>query len=620
MTRSQIILILALPFIFCLGFFLWQANPLFVLVPFGLAGIALAGLFISFIISAELTSFEAWDLLIRSILFRLGFKVNPPKSLDDDEHEHEHHHEAPALDLNQLLAKLMADLGAERGYIALKNEAGELEFQLGQGIDKEAVNTTERLISGKVAEQREAVLTTNANEDPRYSNSQSIVAHSLRSVLAAPLIVDGEVIGVVYLDNRLTKGLFNKDNLASISEFAQENAQNIDKSRPAVKPTDLPDTGKAAKPAEMPTSEIEPEANVDEFFDEEDDFDEDAEGGEAIVEEKKEASAAIDGEEIAVPSIEVPKPTKPITIGGNVIGNAVGTGGIIASLIESPPIQTQFTAYYPRQVAAKTEYGFYVYAHLPDALIESDVQAFSAELGGRIPKAVVAEKKATLQEGALLTTMIHCDKLKFNQMGAMQVWKAPFVRFDFKFSADESLIDELVEGRVAIMLGMIEIASIDFRMSVGAASPLAAVNALPEKPTLSLDASPTIPPYQKIFVSYSRQDTIVAEQYRSAQAMLGNTIFMDVHSIRPGEDWEVALKRFITEADVFQLFWSEHSSISDHVRFEWEYALQQRCPDTLCRQFIRPTYWQKPMPAVPEALNHLHFAYVDVESKTGEPS
>ena len=607
MTRTQIIFILALPIIFCLGVFLWQANPLFVLVPLGIAGIALIGLFISFVISAELTSFEAWDLLIRSVLFRLGFKVNPPKSLDDEEehdHEHKHPHETPQPEANlkELLAKLMAELGAERGYIALKNEAGELEFQHGQGLDKDGI--LEARIVGAVAEQREAILTTNANDDPRYSSSVGIVGHSLRSVLAAPLIVDDKVIGVVYLDNRLTKGLFDKDSLAKINEFTQENAQSIEKARPSIKPTE-PDEGKIAPPAEMPISEVEPEPNVDEVFDDEDDFDEAEEGG-----------------EIAVPSIEVPKPTKPITINGNFIGNVLGTGGVIASLIEKPASpETYFTAYYPRQVAAKTECGFYVYAHLQDALIESDVKAFSAELGGRIPKAVVAEEKATLQEGALLTVMIHCDKLKFNQMGAMQVWKAPFVRFDFKFSADESLIDEIVEGRVAILLGMIEIASIDFKMSVGAANPLAAVNALPEKPTLSLDASPTTPPYQKIFISYSRQDSIVAEQYRTAQTMLGNTIFMDIHSIRPGEDWEIALKRFITEADVFQLFWSEHSAVSEHVRFEWEYALKQRCPDTLCRQFIRPTYWQKPMPAVPEALNHLHFAYVDVhESKTGEPS
>jgi hypothetical protein len=93
MTRAQIIVILALPFLFCIGVFLWQANPLLILVPLGIGGIVLPGLLIAFIISAELTTFDAWDLLIRSVLFRLGFNVSPPKNLDFEDDEHDHNHE-----------------------------------------------------------------------------------------------------------------------------------------------------------------------------------------------------------------------------------------------------------------------------------------------------------------------------------------------------------------------------------------------------------------------------------------------------------------------------------------------------------------------------------------------
>lgn len=91
MNRAQILFILASPIVLCLGFFLWQANPLLILVPLGLIGLLLLGLLIAFIISAELTSFEAWDLLIRSVLFRLGFKVNPPKNLQHDHDEEDGH-------------------------------------------------------------------------------------------------------------------------------------------------------------------------------------------------------------------------------------------------------------------------------------------------------------------------------------------------------------------------------------------------------------------------------------------------------------------------------------------------------------------------------------------------
>lgn len=277
--------------------------------------------------------------------------------------------------------------------------------------------------------------------------------------------------------------------------------------------------------------------------------------------------------------------------------------------------ETQFSAYYPRQAAANTDYGFYVYAHLPDALINIDVQQFSSDLGGRIPKAKVADEHALIEDRAMLTAMVHCDNLKFNQMGVMQQWQAPFTRFDFRFTADEAFVDDLVTGRIAILMGLIEIASIDFQIMVTPANPIAMLDAIPTDPLTAshYDASATSNLYQKIFISYSRKDTVIAEQYRAIQMMAGNIVFMDTHSIRAGEDWEVALKRFIDDADVFQLFWSSHSAQSDHVKFEWDYALQQRCPETKCVQFIRPTYWEKPLADIPEALGHLHFAFISLD-------
>ena len=277
--------------------------------------------------------------------------------------------------------------------------------------------------------------------------------------------------------------------------------------------------------------------------------------------------------------------------------------------------ETQFTAYYARQSAANTEYGFYVYAHLPDALISADIQQFAQDLGGRIPKPAIAKQTATLKEGALLTAMVQCDALEFNQIGIMKKWEAPFVRFDFRYTAPEALIDEFVEGRVAIMLGMIEIASIDFQTLITAPQQINLINTLPDDPTQQAHFEPTNPAsmYQKIFISYSRKDTFVAEEFRKAQIMMGNTVFMDTHTIRAGEDWEEALKRFIRDADVFQLFWSEHSASSEHCRFEWDYALKHRCSETRCVGFIRPAYWENPLPTPPSELGHLHFAYVPQE-------
>ena len=60
----------------------------------------------------------------------------------------------------------------------------------------------------------------------------------------------------------------------------------------------------------------------------------------------------------------------------------------------------------------------------------------------------------------------------------------------------------------------------------------------------------------------------------------------------------------IEQADVFQLFWSEHSARSENVKREWLHALELQRPN-----FVRPVYWTSNLqPDPPEELGELHFA------------
>jgi len=103
----------------------------------------------------------------------------------------------------------------------------------------------------------------------------------------------------------------------------------------------------------------------------------------------------------------------------------------------------------------------------------------------------------------------------------------------------------------------------------------------------------------------------VVKACRLAQLAIGNNIFMDTYDLPPGVDWKAYLADAIDKADVFQLFWSKHSAKSPNVHAEWEYALMYKCPGTKGVGFIRPVYWEKPIPAVPPSeLSHLNFRYV----------
>ncbi|MGJ3239073.1 MAG: hypothetical protein ACFE0Q_10250 [Anaerolineae bacterium] len=75
------ILLLTMPFWLGLGLVLWARNPLLILIPCGMGGLIMFSLTGALIYAAELRTRADWDLVIRSVLHRLGFKVAPPASL-----------------------------------------------------------------------------------------------------------------------------------------------------------------------------------------------------------------------------------------------------------------------------------------------------------------------------------------------------------------------------------------------------------------------------------------------------------------------------------------------------------------------------------------------------------
>ncbi len=126
--------------------------------------------------------------------------------------------------------------GAERGYIVLRDEdSGQMEFRIARGLDQQTLDQSDFIVSrtivGRVAESGEPVVTTNAQEDARFSSQESVVGFSLRSILCVPLKVRDEVIGVAYADNRIRAGLFGPKELDLLAVFANQAAIAIQNAR-----------------------------------------------------------------------------------------------------------------------------------------------------------------------------------------------------------------------------------------------------------------------------------------------------------------------------------------------------------------------------------------------------
>jgi sigma-B regulation protein RsbU (phosphoserine phosphatase) len=144
-----------------------------------------------------------------------------------------------SLNLEEVLSRVMDEvinaIGAERGFIALRDKEGTLDFRTARGMDHRTIHQPEFQISRGVVEtaakQGEAVLTSDAQHDDRFSGRQSVMNLKLRSIICTPLVLKDDVLGVIYVDNRLQAGLFTEKHLdllkaiASSAVIAIENAR-----------------------------------------------------------------------------------------------------------------------------------------------------------------------------------------------------------------------------------------------------------------------------------------------------------------------------------------------------------------------------------------------------------
>ncbi|NWF69787.1 MAG: GAF domain-containing protein [Chloroflexi bacterium] len=134
--------------------------------------------------------------------------------------------------LNQVMDAIIQLTGAERGFLMLRDDDGGLQVRAARNFDQKTIGSDEfkysRTVANQVLDSGKPVVTTNAAEDPRFSGQASIIAQSLRSIMATPLRARGSVIGVVYVDSRALAGLFGEDDLAALDAFAAQAAVAID--------------------------------------------------------------------------------------------------------------------------------------------------------------------------------------------------------------------------------------------------------------------------------------------------------------------------------------------------------------------------------------------------------
>ena len=144
------------------------------------------------------------------------------------------------LDLPRLLEVVIDSvielLAAERGFVLLRDHNSDLSVRVARNIDRSALEGEARgQLSRSIAEQAaasgEAVVAVDAATDARFSEAVSVSALRLRSALAVPLMVKGVVVGTIYVDHRLRRGLFGDQEVELMLDFAEQAAIAIENAR-----------------------------------------------------------------------------------------------------------------------------------------------------------------------------------------------------------------------------------------------------------------------------------------------------------------------------------------------------------------------------------------------------
>ncbi|MFI5270008.1 MAG: GAF domain-containing sensor histidine kinase, partial [Chloroflexota bacterium] len=120
------------------------------------------------------------------------------------------------------LDELLRVLQAQHDFLFTLTPDGELQMRAGRGIEGEdlpELTGYSRTVVETVRTTCEPVVVS-GTEYGEIQPSDSIRAHDLRSIVAAPLLMKSELLGVVYVDTNLAYGAFSEDDVRILTAIA----------------------------------------------------------------------------------------------------------------------------------------------------------------------------------------------------------------------------------------------------------------------------------------------------------------------------------------------------------------------------------------------------------------
>jgi Nif-specific regulatory protein len=125
--------------------------------------------------------------------------------------------------VQSILDLVIKATNAERGALFIKTPKG-MDFIAGRDMDQTTIKDASELsrTAIKQMEKGKILFAQDALSDPTFNIKRSVMLNQIHSLLCIPLSVAGNVIGAIYLDSRITSGIFgpqDKDFLMTISKI-----------------------------------------------------------------------------------------------------------------------------------------------------------------------------------------------------------------------------------------------------------------------------------------------------------------------------------------------------------------------------------------------------------------
>lgn len=157
-----------------------------------------------------------------------------------------------AQDVNTLLEQMMDAIieltHAEKGFLLIAEDDGSMRVRVARAMDAESVSNQAALYSDSIVQTvirtQETLIVSDALRDAQFSASESVVNFNLCSVLCAPLLYRGELIGLIYVGNDRVANLFQPEDRDTLTLFSGHAALIV---RNAILMQELRDDNRALK-------------------------------------------------------------------------------------------------------------------------------------------------------------------------------------------------------------------------------------------------------------------------------------------------------------------------------------------------------------------------------------